>query len=84
MNEIWVYDIESSTWMKQETTGALPGPGGNSCTVLVPAPDLSSYQIYVFSGSFLDMYVLSIPLFSWTKIQLKNYPDEFGIAQMTC
>ena len=65
----------------------------NTCSVLVPAPDLSSYQIYVFSGvsdtpkadtRILDMYVLSIPVFSWTKIEMKNYPDQYGISNMAC
>ena len=85
-----MYDIGTSTWMKQKTTGDIPPPRQRSCSVLVPAQDLSSYQIYVFSGlstgdiRILDMYVLSIPMFSWTKIELKNYPDQYGIADMSC
>ena len=82
MQEILVYDIKTSVWMMQNATGDIPPGRQNTCTVLVPAPDLSSYQIYVFSGlstgdiRILDMYVLSIPMFSWTKIELKNYPDQ--------
>jgi len=31
------------------------------------------------------MYVLSIPaLFIWKKIDLVNYPNEWGIARMAC
>ena len=90
MNEILVYDIGTSTWMKQKTTGDTPPGRQNTCTVLVPAPDLSSFQIYLFSGMsngdvrILDMYVLSIPNFSWTKIEMKHYPDQYGIAEMAC
>ena len=90
MNEILIYDIDTSTWLTQNATGDIPPSRQNTCTVLVPAPDLSSYQIYVFSGTsledvrILDMYVLSIPMFSWTKIEMKNYAEEYGIAEMAC
>ena len=90
MDEILIYDIEKSTWMKQKTTGDIPPRRQRTCSVLVPAPDFSSYQIYVFSGisdknvRILDMYVISIPTFSWTKIEMKNYPEQYGIADMSC
>ena len=90
MNEILVYDIATSAWMKQNATGDIPPPRMYTCTVLIPAPDLSSYQIYVFSGTsydwvrLLDLYVLSMPMFSWTRIEMENYPGKYGIAEMTC
>ena len=90
MDEILVYDIETSTWVKQKATGDIPPSRRDGCSVLVPAPDLSSYQIYVFSGvsvgdvHILDMYVLSIPTFTWTKIDMKNYPNKYGMADMAC
>ena len=90
MEEILVYDIQSSTWLKQNATGDIPPHRRGTCSVLVPAPDLSSYQIYVFSGIsdgdayILDMYVLSIPLFIWVKIEMKNYPGKYGMAGMAC
>ena len=90
MDEILVYDIETLTWMKQRATGDIPPSRQNTCSVLVSAQDLSSYQIYVFSGMsngdvrILDMYVLSIPMFSWTKVEMKNYPEQYGIADMAC
>jgi len=76
--------------MKQAATGDIPPVRISSCSVLVPAPDLSSYQLYIFSGItdphtfILDMYVLSIPTFIWKKIDLVNYPNEWGIANMAC
>jgi len=76
--------------MQQNATGSIPQGRVESCSVLVPAPDLSSYQLYIFSGItapgifLLDMYVLSIPAFVWTKIDLVNYPNKWGIARMAC
>ena len=88
MDEIWIYDIASSHWMKQAAIGDIPSVRVRLCSVLVPAPDLSSYQVYMFSGwgegYFLDMYVLSIPAFVWKKIDLVNYPNEWGIVDMAC
>lgn len=90
MDEILIYDIETSTWMQQNATGDIPTPRYRTCSVLVPAPDLSSFQIYLFSGMtegdirILDMYVLSIPAFTWTKVGMTNYPDEWPIADMAC
>lgn len=90
MDIISVYNIENSTWMEQTASGDIPPPREFTCTVLVPAPDLSSYQIYLFSGMahqrvfLLDMHVLSIPAFHWMKIETKSYPEQYGIASMAC
>ena len=76
--------------MKQKATGTIPTHRTNTCTVLVPAPDLTSYQIYLFSGLtenyvfLLDVFVLSIPAFTWVKIEMKNYPDQYRISSMSC
>jgi len=90
MDEMWLYDIATSNWMQQKATGDIPPVRTRSCSVLVPAPDFSSYQIYMFSGAttgdvrILDMYVLSVPAFVWTKIDIKNYPNQWGIGDMAC
>lgn len=76
--------------MQQKATGSIPSPRFRTCSVLVPAPDLSSFQVYLFSGvtegygRVLEMHVLSIPTFTWTKIEMKNYPNEWPIADMAC
>ena len=76
--------------MKQKATGDIPSPRYRTCSVLVSAPDLSSFQIYVFSGVtegdiyILDLYVLTIPTFNWIKTEMKNYPNEWPIADMAC
>ena len=90
MDEIWIYNIETSMWILQKATGDIPPPRYKTCSVLVPAPDLSSFQIYVFSGLLsndtkaLDMYVLSIPTFFWTRIDIKGYPNDWLISSMAC
>ncbi|KAK4652209.1 hypothetical protein QC762_609110 [Podospora pseudocomata] len=70
-----VFDIETSEWYHQETTGEAPRVRVNLCAVVASAPDASSFQIYVYGGQDLeetqtqynDMYILSIPAFTWIK-----------------
>ncbi|KAK4172311.1 hypothetical protein QBC36DRAFT_77088 [Triangularia setosa] len=71
-----VFDIERSEWYHQETTGEAPRLRVNLCAVVASAPDASSFQIYVYGGQDLeetqtqynDMYILSIPAFTWIKV----------------
>ena len=94
MRQIWIYNIETSMWMMQNTSGDIPedfpSPRYKTCSVLVPAPDHSSFHIYVFSGliagdiKILDMWVLSIPVFVWIRIDIKGYPNDWPISSMAC
>ncbi|KAI5373259.1 hypothetical protein J4E82_008016 [Alternaria postmessia] len=78
MNTIDVYDISTSTWYKQSTSGKTPKYRVNPCTVVGAAADGSSYNIYMFAGQDLgdpgtqtqrdDMWILSIPSFSWIEV----------------
>lgn len=76
MNVIDVYDIASSTWYKQSTSGKTPEYRVNPCTVVGAAADGSSYNIYMFGGQDLndeqtqrnDMWILSVPSFSWIEV----------------
>ncbi|KAF7550449.1 hypothetical protein G7Z17_g5689 [Cylindrodendrum hubeiense] len=72
-----VYDIANSEWFHQETSGNAPSVRVNPCAVVVSAPDASSFQIYMFGGQNLpfgnqtqydDMYILTIPSFTWIKV----------------
>ncbi|CAN8101703.1 unnamed protein product [Discula destructiva] len=75
MSQLDVYDIATSTWYHQTTTGTAPGVRVNPCAVVASAPDASSFQIYLFGGQNLqpagdqiqydDMYILTIPAFTW-------------------
>jgi hypothetical protein len=40
----------SGTWLSQNTTGTTPTPRIDPCVVAVPAPDNSSYNIYMYGG----------------------------------
>ena len=78
MNNIDVYDIATSKWYKQATSGPMPNIRVNPCAVTAAAPDGSSTQIYMFGGQNLipagnqtqydDMWILSIPSFNWIKV----------------
>jgi len=77
MEEISIYDVASGEWYKQVTTGDIPGPLAQGCTVLGTAEDASSFNIYWYGGypaiqantGFEDaVWVLSLPSFIWTKI----------------
>ncbi|KAK0619948.1 hypothetical protein B0T14DRAFT_220847 [Immersiella caudata] len=76
MSTIDIYDVESGTWYRQPTTGG-PGQLTRGCAVVAPAQDYSSFSIYYYGGySGLsqtqpfndDVWVLSIPSFTWTKV----------------
>lgn len=83
-NIIDVYDVKTSTWYKQATTGGPPKPRVNPCAVVAAAADGSSYQVYVFAGQNLqpagqqiqynDMWVLTVPSFEW--MQVEYTPDQ--------
>lgn len=57
MSTLDVYDIASSVWYHQRTTGTAPGKRVNACAVVASAPDASSFQIYLFGGQNLQPYV---------------------------
>ncbi|KAK1992882.1 hypothetical protein LX36DRAFT_554781, partial [Colletotrichum falcatum] len=73
-----VYDIATSEWYHQRTTGDRPTVRVNPCAAVASAPDASSFQVYFFGGQNLqpfrnqtqynDMYILSIPAFAWIRV----------------
>ncbi|KAH7350207.1 kelch domain-containing protein [Plectosphaerella cucumerina] len=77
METLDVFDVDTSEWYHQETTGDKPPNRVNPCAVIASAPDASSFQIYLFGGQDLpfgnqtqynDMYILSIPAFHWIRV----------------
>lgn len=52
MNVINVYDIATSSWYLQSTSGTPPKIRVNPCATIAAAADGSSYNIYMF-GKFL-------------------------------
>ncbi|KAF9741443.1 hypothetical protein PMIN07_001401 [Paraphaeosphaeria minitans] len=82
-NTVDVFDLDSyfsdtssnGTWYEQTTTGDIPAPRIDFCTIYVSAPDNSSHHIYLYSGfdpisnkSYDDVAVLSLPSFTWTTL----------------
>lgn len=82
MNLIDVYDIASSSWYKQSTSGKYPSLRVNPCAVAASAPDGSSTNIYLYGGQNLipygeqtqydDMWILTIPSFTWIEVDTKG------------
>lgn len=54
MSTLDVYDIASSQWYHQQSSGTAPGVRVNPCAVVASAPDASSFQIYVYGGQNLQ------------------------------
>ncbi|TGJ84166.1 hypothetical protein E0Z10_g4612 [Xylaria hypoxylon] len=81
MTTIDVYDIASSQWYHQETSGdEKPGVRVNPCAVVFSAPDASSFNIYMYGGQnllpvgdqkqYTDVWILTIPSFTWIKVDV--------------
>ncbi|KAK3323721.1 hypothetical protein B0T19DRAFT_212537 [Cercophora scortea] len=89
-----VYDIASSVWYHQQTSGDPPSYRVNPCAVIASAPDASSFQIYLYGGQNLlpygeqvqysDMYILSIPSFTWIKAAQSGNNKPAARAGHTC
>ncbi|CAI6314729.1 unnamed protein product [Periconia digitata] len=90
-----VFDIDSyiknpdsnGTWFQQNTTGDIPSPRIDFCTVTVSAADNSSHHIYVYSGwdptqnnpkYYDDIVVLSLPSFRWKIVWPENNSPRWG------
>lgn len=93
MSEIDIFDIStlynggnaSSGWYKQQATGNVPLARGAFCAVTVSAPDNSSHNIYIYGGLnehsdtyYDDVYVLSLPSFTWTMMYGPGNSPRFG------
>ena len=89
MDAIDVFDISTlydppgnttSGWYRQLATGDVPAPRVDFCIVYASATDGSSRYIYLYSGrgangtAFDDVYVLSLPSFTWIKLHQGNQP----------
>ena len=76
LNIIDVYDIATSSWYRQATSGSSPQVRVNPCAVVAASADGTSTQMYMFGGQDLkenqtqynDMWILSIPSFTWIEV----------------
>lgn len=89
MGKVDIYDISSGAWYTQTTTGdptvtdngGFPNPRMIGCVVAASAPDNSSHNIYMYggggsylSGGFDEIWVLSLPMFRWTRVFTGSLP----------
>ncbi|KIW62044.1 hypothetical protein PV05_02097 [Exophiala xenobiotica] len=81
MESLPVYDIASRKWYLQNTTGDAPGQLTEFCSVVAPANDSSSFNVYIYGGydglsasdePSDDVWILSIPSFTWVKAYSGN------------
>lgn len=94
MNVIDVYDVAGDTWYKQATTGEFPEYRVNPCAVATSAADGSSVQVHLFAGQKLlpyrnqeqydDLWILSIPSFTWIKVDMTGDSVPPGRSGHTC
>ena len=96
INEIDLYDIATSTWYKQATSGTAPGFRVDPCAVAASAADGSSTNVYMFGGQDLptydggpqnqynDMWILTIPSFTWIEVDQSKQSLPPPRAGHTC
>lgn len=94
INTIDIYDVATSTWYKQSTSGTAPSIRVNPCAVVFAAPDASSFNVYLYGGQNLipygeqvqkdDVWILSIPSFTWVQADTKDQSVPPARAGHTC
>lgn len=94
MNVIDVYDIATSTWYKQPTSGPTPDVRVNPCAVAATSADGSSTQIYMYGGQNLvpyeqqiqynDVWILTLPSFTWIEVDVSKQSNPPARAGHTC
>ncbi|KAI6764916.1 unnamed protein product [Fusarium graminearum] len=88
-DEVFVFDTVGNSWATQKTTGIIPQNRRQFCIDVAWAPDKSTFNIYLWGGlsvqppvvnatSFNDIYILTLPSFTW----VKAYPDHKGNATL--
>lgn len=94
MNVLDIYDIATSAWYRQSTSGSTPEIRVNPCAVVGAAPDGSSYNIYMFGGQnltpygnqsqFDDLWILTVPAFTWIRVDQSGQSVPPGRSGHTC
>lgn len=94
LNIVDVFDIKNNKWTKQATSGETPKIRVNACAAVFSAPDNSSHNVYMYGGQNLqpageqnqydDMWILTIPSFTWVKVDTKGQSNPPGRVGHTC
>ncbi|PYI08655.1 hypothetical protein BO78DRAFT_297857, partial [Aspergillus sclerotiicarbonarius CBS 121057] len=89
--DILLYDIANSKWYTQKATGQIPENRRRFCAGATWAEDKSSYNIYSYGGlafpegvGYDDIYILSIPSFTWIKWYPTTADPGFPHHSMSC
>ncbi|KAK2051845.1 cell wall anchored protein [Colletotrichum caudatum] len=95
MDQIFIYDVLSSKWYTQKASGGVPEMRRRFCAGVAWAADQSSYNIYMYGGAtapgvlgggYDDLYVLSIPAFTWVKMYPagRNGTGDYPHHSLSC
>ncbi|GJC90888.1 Kelch repeat-containing protein ARB_01230 [Colletotrichum liriopes] len=95
MDQIVIYDVLSSKWYTQKASGEVPEMRRRFCAGVTWAADQSSYNIYMYGGATVpgvlgagydDLYVLSIPTFTWVKMYPlgRNGTGDYPHHSLSC
>ncbi|MBW0553315.1 hypothetical protein O181_093030 [Austropuccinia psidii MF-1] len=88
-----VFDLATKTWVKQATQGKIPSPRVNHCAVRGTAKVNGNaiHQIFIYGGQIVngssqstELYVLTIPGFTWTFIGDNLNSQPSARAGHTC
>ncbi|KAL5920865.1 hypothetical protein ACKVWC_002939 [Pyricularia oryzae] len=93
--KIILLDIINAKWYIQDATGDVPDMRRRFCMDVTWTADRSSYNIFLYGGvgiapdkqaGFDDVYVLSIPSFTWTKLEPgdRNGTGKYPHHSLTC
>ncbi|KAL8416379.1 hypothetical protein RB596_006799 [Gaeumannomyces avenae] len=86
LSQVFIYDVANSKWYTQTALGAIPPNRQRFCVGASWPADRSSYNVYLYGGmgfppstaGFDDVYVLSMPGFSWVKLAPLDVPGGGG------
>ncbi|KAI9892631.1 MAG: hypothetical protein M1814_001324 [Vezdaea aestivalis] len=88
LDKVNIFDIASQTWLQMPITGNKPPQLDAFCLGVVPSPDKSSFQVYLYGGwnlgqgrAYSDVYILAVPSFRWIKVTSTNDPEGYGIPR---
>ena len=94
LNTVQIFDIATSSWYQQSTSGKTPQSRVNPCAVAAAAADGSSYNIYLYGGQNLqpagaqqqysDMWILTVPAFTWIQVNTASQGGPAARAGHTC
>ncbi|TLS30778.1 hypothetical protein PpBr36_03557 [Pyricularia pennisetigena] len=93
--KIMLLDVINAKWYIQDASGDVPDMRRRFCMDVTWTADRSSYNIYLYGGmgiepdkqaGFDDVYVLSIPSFTWIKLEPRdrNGTGRYPHHTLTC